>query len=659
MGSVEEILQNNWPFAYLNRKQRQRMNKEMILQRYKPGERILSLDEHVRHAYLIVEGSAKLSRQSEEELRFKKLLRTGILFGIRFAILHIPSNEEITAQDSVLCAKIPSTTLIEFIRESPPFSQAISRSLKQKQSLFSALSDFSNRLEQEANSGSINIEILLPYYKAMQPALHPKMNHHEIDFGAWSYAINRLPQDIAQTHIYLLSQNFPELFAGAKAFLSHVPTKHRRRKSWSLCPGKSLVLIRDGHTDLTDFVGNLCLHVIESQKIRRQAHAKHLVPLLFELKDREKELENVIQTTLQEDWTRFKELWPQNPIDQLRSIVTHHEDYVLYVERNLGLYDNDSAERWIEQIRKACITLYGDLDDLKVDIISSNSYGALHCLSPAIHRNRENILRWGKETHPEIYQYPYANPSDRLYALLNPYMDEHKHIRDEVKNNPAIIRINNDSYTGIGVDLINPHLLQGKEIDENLTLSDSSKHLIVNIDYAFGQQAEDIIGCLILLFHHKIRSIHVMGKAGSLVGKRGDILYANQVLLDTNDEAYPMVNQSVSVEQLKKDAGRSVFVGNVLTVQGTLLQNRSLLSYYRYFWDCVGLEMEGSFYARQIQRARSQNLLSKDVEMNFIYFISDLPLEEGSQLSKDMGPHEFAPPLYAITRAFLQACFNQ
>ena len=42
--------------------------------------------------------------------------------------------------------------------------------------------------------------------------------------------------------------------------------------------------------------------------------------------------------------------------------------------------------------------------------------------------------------------------------------------------------------------------------------------------------------------------------------------------------------------------------GVVLTVLGTLMQNRELLHYYKNLWACIGLEMEGSYYARQIER---------------------------------------------------------
>ena len=200
-------------------------------------------------------------------------------------------------------------------------------------------------------------------------------------------------------------------------------------------------------------------------------------------------------------------------------------------------------------------------------------------------------------------------------------------------------------------------MIQNKEnIDPILQrTTDFQKQLIVNIDYAFGNQAEDIIGCLILVFGENIRSINIMGKAGALTGNRGDILKANALLMERSDNLYPIPNHHVNAVKLAQDSGRTVHEGSVLTVLGTLLQNKSLLSYYKNFWHCVGLEMEGSFYARQILRAKALTLIPENTELRFLYFVSDLPLQENETLAKDMNPHEFTSPLYAITRSFLHS----
>ena len=132
-------------------------------------------------------------------------------------------------------------------------------------------------------------------------------------------------------------------------------------------------------------------------------------------------------------------------------------------------------------------------------------------------------------------------------------------------------------------------------------------------------------------------------------------MLADHILMERSDGVYQINNSGISADHLSRDSGRDVFEGTVLTVYGTLLQNHSLLHYYRRFWNCIGLEMEGSFYARKTHRSQHIGVLAPNIATRFIYYMSDLPLQEGSQLSVDMSPWELTPPVYAISRAFLLA----
>ena len=111
--------------------------------------------------------------------------------------------------------------------------------------------------------------------RRIQPALHAQANTSVMDFSAWSYAKNRLPENILTNHVYLLSTMRPTLLTGVLA--KPVKTRSRRRSVWDLGNGKSLVLLRDTHTDLNDFITNLCVHTIEARKIRRLVRSPDLV----------------------------------------------------------------------------------------------------------------------------------------------------------------------------------------------------------------------------------------------------------------------------------------------------------------------------------------------------------------------------------------------
>jgi hypothetical protein len=60
---------------------------------------------------------------------------------------------------------------------------------------------------------------------------------------------------------------------------------------------------------------------------------------------------------------------------------------------------------------------------------------------------------------------------------------------------------------------------------------------------------------------------------------------------------------------------------------------------------------------RQIIEGTQHGLIPKNLFTSFYYYVSDLPTDTGSQLSKDMDLSEGIPPLYAITREILTDIF--
>jgi hypothetical protein len=117
---------------------------------------------------------------------------------------------------------------------------------------------------------------------------------------------------------------------------------------------------------------------------------------------------------------------------------------------------------------------------------------------------------------------------------------------------------------------------------------------------------------------------------------------------------------SLNVRRLQDWApDRTIHTGPLLTVAGTLLQNRMMLHFYRRIWGCIGLEMEGAFYCRQILKARQLGIISSDVVLRFLYYVSDLPLAHDATLSARLRAIEGVPPLYAITREILAGIIEQ
>jgi hypothetical protein len=344
----------------------------------------------------------------------------------------------------------------------------------------------------------------------------------------------------------------------------------------------------------------------------------------------------------------------------LRDIVLHHEDLYISVFRHLDNYNSAHAERWTNQIMEATSELLGEqpallAEDLEVHIISSNTHSVPNCLSPWLAAHRAEILCWGRDTNHPLTRETWKDEVDCCYALSRDYFRAHpeqaaaKRAADQAA---GILSLTETAFTGIGVQLVDgDRLARAGTLDPQVPAP--PRGLLINIDYAFGQQAEHILANLIALFGHRIKSVSVTGKAGALVGKRGDVLLATGFIEQSDDRYQPLPDNATDAEHLRGLTDRQVHVGPVLTVAGTLLQNRRMLHFNRHVWGCVGLEMEGTYYLSEIVESMNRGVMSRDVALRFVYYVSDLPLDHDANLSGALQAAEGVPPLYAVTREIL------
>jgi hypothetical protein len=216
--------------------------------------------------------------------------------------------------------------------------------------------------------------------------------------------------------------------------------------------------------------------------------------------------------------------------------------------------------------------------------------------------------------------------------------------------------------TGVQVQLVDTQSVDVDSVDPGIDSEPGGRRaLIVNIDYAFGEQAQHIMRNLLILYGRNVRSISFLGKAGALVGKRGDIV-APTAFVEQSTELFQPVPQPdrEMVLHLKESLpDRSVIEGTMLTVDGTLLQNRMMLNFYRHLWGTVGIEMEGSHYIRQVVESRELGVIPEEAALRLYYYVSDLPLEHSASLSARLTPSEGVPPLYAITRCVLNRILSE
>ena len=644
------------PFRFLPPDEKDRLVGELLRVEAAPQEDLFIPGESSDEIYLLEEGQIELVYDEAPYVKPSNVVRPGHYFGERAALLNQGRSHAARAVTPVRCWALGRTRLLDLIRTYPVFAQAFGTILRDKHGIFLPLEKFVAEVARSLADGTFPMGRLLELYKTLEPALHPGLNSEEtIDLEALSYVVRRLPDNLTSTFAWYFTDDIPALYTEPDSLFREVASAARRRSVWEMLPGKNMVLLRNGLTDILDFLTCLCVFSVEAQKIRRRLHDPALLVKLSSCcRDSEDGAMGVLDLPFNESEAQgLMALWGKDTLLRLFELTVHHEDWAVNVERQLNNYNSRRSEKWANLVSKAVKDLAGldpwDFpDDWEVHVVSSNTHSVTNCLSPFPGRVESEVLAWAAATNHPFHQQEWEHPRDELYGLLPAFLKafpEKVPTKDEERS-WGILRIDDQATTGIGVQIIDTAAMRP---------GSPGRKFLVNIDYAFGEQAEEIIHNLITLFSRQIRSVNVLGKAGALTGRRGDILVPTAFVLQADDSFQPLPAPP-PLDGLRARLPRAgVHPGPLLTVAGTLLQNRPLLHFYRNIWRCVGLEMEGIYYARKVTESIELRVLDPGVVQRYFYYVSDLPLEKGERLSAPLAPNEGIPPLYAITREILAA----
>jgi CRP-like cAMP-binding protein len=660
------ILSQIIPFRYLSTDLRKTLEAELTELCFKAGERLIEQGNDRNHrVFILVEGEVEIVEHRSGSAEVIGHITPGHYFGERSVLFGEPRRVEVRAAGQVEALSLPGERFLSLIETSKTFAQALGKILRDKQGIFVAFDRFRAELVSDVTKGSIDIKRLLPIYKALTPALHAHADDPEtIDFAALTYAVMRLPDNVTRTFTYFLTEMLPHHYSDPDSSFLEVRTRARRRAIYEMLPGKNMVLIRDGLSDLFDFITCMCVYAIEARKIRRRMRDPVLLQNLA--------LEGFDDLPFSDaELAGMRAIWGNDLLARLREICLHHEDLRIEIFKDLHNYNSAHSETWSHQLAEATAGLMGcdpaDLPpEVDVHIISSNTHSVINCLSGWLAQNTKQILDWAAQTSHELLAEDWPNKSDLVYALSRDYFRAHPEKKSEKRSadeREGIVRLKETAFTGIKVQLIDTQILAQHPLDPGIEAPKAARRgLIVNIDYAFGQQAGHIVANLLALFGPRIRSVNVLGKAGGLTGRRGDIMAPTAFFDQSADRYHPLPGKSAGVDlsRLRESVpDRDVHAGTVLTVAGTMLQNRVMLGYNRHLWDCVGLEMEGSYFFAQIQESMQRGVVPEDLRLRFLYYTSDLPLDHDSNLSRGMRASEGVPALYAVTREILTGIFEQ
>jgi len=514
--------------------------------------------------------------------------------------------------------------------------------------------------------------------QTLSPEIYGTMNDpRTIELKGLEYVIDRLPRGIEScTRIVLTAQ---EDLAGT-SFEEIYPLK-RRRTSYRVRENEICFVITRGLSEIYDILTHLTFLNIEARKIRTQIQDGR-----GEVRSEWRFLESSLQVgTPPEDALLDRAIWNLSIIlgrtyHETRATFEYLEKNRREANTNSGLFEivyqlgkRMAAE---EQSREnmLMVTFTPSLQEM----IGQQKYGRLWAA-----RIKKRLIELGLSRRPLhvisanvhsvvnlLYGYAALRPTGEE-EMTDPYQffGSLKERTDEVvayAKDHGFYEVPDASGVHIDCQIIDTTGLAGIEFHPALTVDRermrTGNSVLLVMDYAFGVQAGELMDELLDPLYGEestelmqVASISVMGKAGILPGKKGDVMLATAHVFEGSAHNYIVEND---LGPRDFDGSVKVYTGPIITVLGTSLQNRDVLERFQTTsWRAVGLEMEGGHYQRAISAAIVKGHVSTDIKLRYAYYASDNPLLSGQTLASGSMGREGIRPTYLITRAILEKIF--
>ncbi len=515
--------------------------------------------------------------------------------------------------------------------------------------------------------------------KLFNPEIYGSMSDPRVvELKGLEYVIDRMPRGIEKcSRIILTAQEDLQ----NTSFEEIVPLK-RRRISYVVSEKEICFVITRGSTEIYDVLTHITFLHIEAEKIFQQInYTEGKVSVewhdLEKIIQDEEELEGA--TLDQAIWNlsillgrTYKET--KNTYDYLekhkktgnynnglfqivyslgqRSLEEHLSEadhLTIYFTPSLHemIGHHKYASIWAKSIKEKLLDL--GYQSRNIHIISANMHSVKNVLYGA-----GALLANGEDVPEDLYEM--INLIREQKEKINRYAEKHGYIYFPDKSG-STIDVNIIDTAMIDLATLHPRV--------NIHVGHHFERMpvLVIMDYAFGTQAFEVMDELLtpyvlknktISFHFE--SISIMGKAGILPGKKGDIMLATAHVMEGTPHNY-IVNNDLVVGDFEDTV--DVYCGPMVTVLGTSLQNRDVLERFSTSsWRAIGLEMEGGHYQRAISAAIIQGHIPPGMKTRYAYYASDNPLVSGETLASGPMGQEGIVPTYMITKVILERILN-
>lgn len=505
----------------------------------------------------------------------------------------------------------------------------------------------------------------------LNPEIYGSMTDPEkVELKGLFYVLDRLPEGITETPYVHFTSNEGVDFS---KFSPIIPLK-RRRICYRVNAEQMNIEVTRGRSEIYDTLTHLTFLYNEADKIRKKAYNQRTrkVTRIWEIVEKIalEEIEptgqeiNIAMIMLSEvlgrTYSEIQEAFDyfntkEDPYKFLKIIYwmgrTSHEDLNNIKKREITfspilrerIGHHIIGEDWANNIKKTLRD--NNLIDRPLHIISANMHSVMNMIY-AFDALRKNFKETGEF---DVYEELSSSKNQKLRETVQKFALK-----------KGMIFLPDTSGANIDVQIID---LKKTNLKNTVfsEVSGKPEDVIIVMDYAFGEQAFEVMDELLKPYdieqtaiRMNVQSVSIMGKAGVLAGNKGDIMIPDAHIIEGPTDNYVFENDLDKADF--QDRGLGVFEGPMITVLGTSLQNRDVLEYFKNSsWRAIGLEMEGGHYQKAIQIAsKIRHHISENVKTRYAYYASDNPLESGSTLASGGLGLTGVKPTYLITKQILK-----
>ncbi|WP_312419963.1 DUF6909 family protein [Epilithonimonas sp.] len=513
-------------------------------------------------------------------------------------------------------------------------------------------------------------ESLRKLLMVINPEIYGSMSvPNKIELDGLLYVLDRLPEGIEEcSFIHLTSDEGFD-----KGSFEPIVPKKRRRNCYRIDEHQMNIEVLLGRSEIYDILTHLTFLYLEADKIKNigfdldnDGRPKRIWKIIEEVAKGEKKysrkekevslihLSSFLGRTFDETLNAYNSFGDDQNPDRLFKIIywlgqVSLDDWKENREREIyfsailqeRVGHHLFGERWANKIKKVLVE--NDLHMRPLHIISAN----MHSVKNMIFANEALSKKGTKDVDYKLFA-EISNKKELQTKVL------------EYAEKQGMIYIDDNSGSNIDVQIID---LAKTELKNTVFADQKFKgdDVILVFDYAFGEQAFEVMDELLRpyevkgeVYMMKVKSVSIMGKAGILTGGKGDIMIPTSHIFEGTADNYVFEN-ALKASDFVDDEIKS-FEGPMVTVLGTSLQNKDILSYFMTTsWKAIGLEMEGAHYQKAIQVAsKIRHHISPDLFVMYAYYASDNPLETGSTLSSGGLGLTGVKPTYMITHKIIE-----